>query len=74
VRAIDGHWEVTASNDMSQLRADSWSNELVVRETPAAKDVSTEAEDTVENRYQVTTREDITKWYDSVCSSEKYVN
>jgi hypothetical protein len=40
------------------LRIDSWSNELVVRETPAGKNVNTEAEDMVRIRHQATTGED----------------
>jgi hypothetical protein len=43
-----------------QLRVDSWNNVLVVRQSPAGKDVSTEAEDIVGIRYQATTDEDIT--------------
>jgi hypothetical protein len=34
-----------------ELRVDSWSNELVLRHSPAGKDVSTEAEDIVVIRY-----------------------
>jgi hypothetical protein len=39
----------------SQLRVDSWSNELVVRQSPAGKNVSKEAEGTVGIRPQATT-------------------
>jgi hypothetical protein len=41
------------------LRVDSWSNELVVWQSPGGKKVSTEAEDIVEIRHQATTGEDI---------------
>jgi hypothetical protein len=43
------------------LRVDSWSNELAVRQSPADKNVSTEAEKIVEIRHQATTDEDIAK-------------
>jgi hypothetical protein len=43
----------------SQFRVDSWSNALVVRQTPAGKNVSTEAEDIVGIRHQATTGEDM---------------
>jgi hypothetical protein len=39
----------------SQFRVDSWSNALVVRQTPAGKNVSTEVEDIVGIRHQATT-------------------
>jgi pyrimidine operon attenuation protein/uracil phosphoribosyltransferase len=42
---------------VSQLRVDRWNNELVVRQSPAGKKVSTEAEDTVRIRHQATTGE-----------------
>jgi hypothetical protein len=38
---------------------DSCSHELVVRQSPARKDVNTEAEDIVGIRYQATTGDDI---------------
>jgi hypothetical protein len=38
---------------------DSWSNELVVRQSPDGTKVSTEAEDIVDIRHQATTSEDI---------------
>jgi hypothetical protein len=41
------------------LRVDSWSNELVVRQSPAGKNVSTEAEDIVGIRRKATTCGDI---------------
>jgi hypothetical protein len=40
------------------VRVDSWSNELVVRQLPAGKNVSTEAEDIVTIRHQATIGED----------------
>jgi hypothetical protein len=39
-------------------KQESWSNELVVVQSPAVKNVSTEAEDIVEIRHQATTGED----------------
>jgi hypothetical protein len=39
-------------------KQDSWSNELVVGQSPAGKNVSTEAEGIVEIRHQATTGED----------------
>jgi hypothetical protein len=41
------------------LRVDSWSNESVVRQPPAGKNVSTEAEDIVGICQQATNAEDI---------------
>jgi hypothetical protein len=41
------------------LKVDSWSNGFVVRESPAGKDVSTEAQDIIETRGQATPVEDI---------------
>jgi hypothetical protein len=52
---------------VSQSRVDSSSNELVVRQSPADKNVSTEAEDIVEIRHQATTGEDTAGWEDLVC-------
>jgi hypothetical protein len=40
--------------EVSELRVDSWSNELVVRQSPAGKDVSKEEEDIAGIRYQAT--------------------
>jgi hypothetical protein len=40
------------------LRVDSWSNELVVRQLPAGKNVSMEAEVIVAIRHHVMTGED----------------
>jgi hypothetical protein len=42
----------------SQLRFDSWSNELAVRHSPAGKNMSKEATDIVGIRHQATTGED----------------
>jgi hypothetical protein len=47
---------------------DSWSNELVVRQSPAGTNVSTEAEDIVETRHQTTISEDIANWEDFMCA------
>jgi hypothetical protein len=41
----------------NQLRVDSWRNELVVRQSPTGKKVSTEAGDILGIRYQETTGE-----------------
>jgi hypothetical protein len=52
-----------------QLQCDfDFNNELFVRQSPAGKNVSTEAEDTVEIRYQATTGEDIANWEDFTCA------
>jgi hypothetical protein len=40
-------------------KQDCWRNYLVVRQSPASKNVSTEAEDIVAIRHQETTGEDI---------------
>jgi hypothetical protein len=53
---------------VSQLRVDSWSNELVVRQSPAGKNVSTEAEDSGDTRHQATTGEDIENREDFICA------
>jgi hypothetical protein len=52
----------------SQLRVDSWSNELVARQSPAGKNVSTEAESNVGIRHRATTGEDIANWGDFMCA------
>jgi hypothetical protein len=49
------------------LRADNWSNESV-RESPAGKGVSTDAEDIVEIRHQATTGEDTANCEDLPCA------
>jgi hypothetical protein len=41
-------------------KQDNWTNELVVRQSPAGKHVSTEAEDIVGARHHTTTAKDIT--------------
>jgi hypothetical protein len=51
----------------SQLRADSWSIELVVRQSPAGKNGSTEAEDIIGIHHQATTGEDTAGLEDLVC-------
>jgi hypothetical protein len=55
-------WSMTRcykQDSENQLRVDSWSNELVGRQSPDTKNVSMEAEDTVGIRYRVTTGENI---------------
>jgi hypothetical protein len=52
-------------------KQDSWSNELIVGQSPAGKNVSTEAEDIVGIRQQATTGKDTVEGGDlSVCCSE----
>jgi hypothetical protein len=50
-----------------QLRADSLRNELAVRQSPAGKNVSTEAEDIVGIRDQATASEDTAGLEDPMC-------
>jgi hypothetical protein len=50
-------------------KLDSWSNELVVGESPSSKNVSTEAEDIVGNHHQATTGEDTADWKVLVCTA-----
>jgi hypothetical protein len=50
---------LSAGQFVSQLRVNSWVNEFV-RQSPAAKNVSTEAEGIVGIRNQATAGEDIT--------------
>jgi hypothetical protein len=45
-------------------KQDNWSNELVVGQSPAGKNVSTEADDIVRIRHQATTGEDTSDWED----------
>jgi hypothetical protein len=52
---------------VSQLKGDSWSNELVATQSTAGKNVSTEAEDIVAIRHQATTGEDTAYWEDFMC-------
>jgi hypothetical protein len=54
---------ISRTGSESQLRVESGSNELVVRQSPAGKNVSTEADDIVENRHQATTDEDTVGFY-----------
>jgi hypothetical protein len=49
-------------------KQDSWSNELVVRQSPAGKNVSAEAEDIVGVRHPATTGEGIANWEDFMCA------
>jgi hypothetical protein len=53
---------------VSYLRVNSWSNELVVRQLSADKNVSTEAVNTVRIRHQTTTGEDIANSEDFTCA------
>jgi hypothetical protein len=46
----------------------SWSNELVVRQSPAGMNVGMEAETIVEIHHQATTSEDTAAWEDLVCA------
>jgi hypothetical protein len=46
---------------------ESWSNKLVVTQSPACKKVSMEAEDIVGIYHQATTGEDIANWEDFMC-------
>jgi hypothetical protein len=49
---------------MSRIK--SWNNELVERQSPASKNVSTEAEDIVQIHHQATAGEDTADWEDLV--------
>jgi hypothetical protein len=49
-------------------KRDSWSNELVVRQSPAGKNVRPEAGDIVEIRHQATTGEDRLRRLSTCCS------
>jgi hypothetical protein len=49
---------LTLTLTLSQLRVNSWSNELVVKQWPAGKNVSTVAEGIVGIRNQATTGKD----------------
>jgi hypothetical protein len=53
------------------LTVDSWSTELVVRQSPTGKNVSTEAEDIVGIRHQATIVEDTSDLKDVVCAVVK---
>jgi hypothetical protein len=48
-------------------KQDSWRNELVVRQSPAGKKVSTEVEDIVGIRHHATTGEDMANSEDIMC-------
>jgi hypothetical protein len=52
----------------SQLRVNSWNNEVVVRQSPASKNMSTEAEDIVGICHQAATGEHIADWEDFMCA------
>jgi hypothetical protein len=47
-------------------KQDNWSNELVVGQLPAGKNVSTEAEDIVKIRQHATTGENTADWKDLI--------
>jgi hypothetical protein len=51
---------------MRCYKQDSWSNELVVGQSSACKNMSTEAEDFVGIHHQATTGEDTADWEDLV--------
>jgi hypothetical protein len=56
----------SVSSVLRCYKQDTWNNELVVRQSPAGKDVSMEAEDIVGICYQGTTGEDTADWEDLV--------
>jgi hypothetical protein len=56
-------------HSMARCKQDGWSNELLMRQSPAGKNVSTEAEDIVEIRHQATAGENITDRRFYVCCS-----
>jgi hypothetical protein len=49
-------------------KVDSWNNVLAARQSPACKNVSTEAEDIIGTRRQATSGEDIAKRQDFMCA------
>jgi hypothetical protein len=49
-------------------KQDTWSHELVVRQSPAGKNMSTEAEDTVRIRHQPAAGEDVANGEEFVCA------
>jgi hypothetical protein len=55
---------------VSQLKVIRWSNDSVLRQSPAGKNVSMEGEDTVEIRHQAITGEDTADCEDSACPIE----
>jgi hypothetical protein len=62
-RPADNRWIVFSARSVPRCyKQDNWSNELVVGQSPAGKNVSTEAEDIVENPHQATTGEDTADW------------
>jgi hypothetical protein len=50
------------------FKQDIWSNELVVRQSSAGKNLSKEAEDVIGIRYQAVTGEDIANREDFLCA------
>jgi hypothetical protein len=53
-------------------KQDSWSNELVVGQSPAGENVSTETVDNIGIRHQATTGEDAAYWEDLVHAVVNY--
>jgi hypothetical protein len=49
-------------------KQDSWSNELIVRHSPAGKNMNTEAEDIVGIRHHASTSETIANWKYFMCA------
>jgi hypothetical protein len=62
---------VTAFSVRSVLRCykqKTWSDELVVRQSPACKNVSTEAEDTIRINHLATAGKNVANWEDFICA------
>jgi hypothetical protein len=66
--AGEGQQQFNNQSELVELWVDSWSNELVVRHSPAGKNVSMEAEDIVGICHQATTSKDIANWEDFMCA------
>jgi hypothetical protein len=60
------------SRTVSQLKVNSWSDELDVRQSPVGKNVSTEAENIVRINHQGTTDADTAGRKDLVCPTVIY--
>jgi hypothetical protein len=54
--------------DSYKNNSDSWLEEIVVRQSPARKNVNTEAEDIAGIRRQATTDEDVANWKGFMCT------
>jgi hypothetical protein len=65
--AGEGQNQFSSQSVSYELRVDSWSNERVVRQSPAGENVSAEAEDIVAILYQATTGKDIINLEDLAC-------